>query len=116
LLAEWTERLDVDRRSSDQFEEYFVYHELEDVSEGFAGEWSRILRARRLRVNFLVAIREDALARMDRFEGFVPGLFDNYLRLEHLTADAAKEAIVRPLRGTTTSPVGRQGACRIVVG
>jgi hypothetical protein len=65
------------------------------LTRGFAGEWSRILRARRLRVNFLVAIRE--MPWMDRFEGFVPGLFDNYLRLEHLTADAAREAIVRPV-------------------
>ncbi len=99
LLMEWTERLDIDMvLILDQFEEFFLYHEAEDVAEGFAGEWSRALRMPGLRVNFLVAIREDALARMDRFEGFVPGLFDNYLRLEHLTADGAKQAIERPVK------------------
>ena len=98
MMAEWTERLDVDLLMIfDQFEEYFVYHEAEAVNSGFAGEWSRAVRRPGLRVNFLVAIREDALARMDRFEGYIPGLFDNYLRLEHLTSDAAREAIERPL-------------------
>ena len=49
-----------------------------------------------LRANILVSIREDGLAMLDRFQGEIPALFDNYLRLEHLDQDAAREAIVGP--------------------
>jgi WD40 repeat protein len=45
----------------------------------------------------LIAIREDALAKLDRFKGRIPNLFDNYLRMEHLDPEAAREAIVKPL-------------------
>jgi hypothetical protein len=50
-----------------------------------------------LRVSFLVSIREDALAKLDRFEGRIPNLFNNYLRVEHLARDAARAAIVKPI-------------------
>ena len=45
----------------------------------------------------LIGIREDAIARLDRFQGHIPNLFDNYLRLEHLDRAAACEAIEGPL-------------------
>lgn len=81
----------------DQFEEYFLYHP-DDSGEGsFAHEFARVLNREDLRVNFLLAIREDALAKLDRFKGRVPSLFDNYLRMEHLDRSAAREAIVKPL-------------------
>ena len=44
-----------------------------------------------------ISIREDALAKLDRFEGRVPGLLDNLLRIEHLDHEAAREAIEMPL-------------------
>ena len=37
-----------------------------------------------LRASFLVALREETLARLDAFKGRIPNLFGNYLRLEHL--------------------------------
>ena len=37
-----------------------------------------------LRANFLISIREDALAKLDRFKVHIPGLFDNCPRIEHL--------------------------------
>lgn len=81
----------------DQFEEYFLYHP-DDSGEGsFAYEFARVLNREDLRVNFLLAIREDALAKLDRFKGRIPNLFDNYLRMEHLDTDAAREAIIKPL-------------------
>lgn len=48
-------------------------------------------------VSFLISIREDALAKLDRFEGRIPILFDNYLRLEHLNDAGAKAAIEKPI-------------------
>lgn len=81
----------------DQFEEYFLYHLTDRGEEGLTAELGRILSARDLPVHVLLAIREDALAGLDRFKGRVPHLFDNYLRLAHLSRDAARAAIEGPL-------------------
>ena len=81
----------------DQFEEYFLYHPDENGQGTFAYEFPRVLNREDLRVNFLLAIREDALAKLDRFKGHIPNLFDNYLRMEHLDTNAARDAIVKPL-------------------
>jgi WD40 repeat protein len=81
----------------DQFEEYFFYHPTDRGEEGLTAELGRILSARELPVHVLLSIREDALAGLDRFEGRVPHLFDNYFRLEHLSRDAAQAAIKGPL-------------------
>ena len=81
----------------DQFEEYFVYHPREDGG-AFAVEFPRALSQRELPVSFLISIREDALARLDRFKGRIPDLFGNYLRLDRLDRQAGNDAIVQPLR------------------
>jgi WD40 repeat protein len=81
----------------DQFEEYFLYHPMDRGDEGLTSELGSILSARDLPVSVLISLREDALAGLDRFEGRVPRLFDNYLRLAHLSRDAARAAIEGPL-------------------
>jgi WD40 repeat protein len=81
----------------DQFEEYFLYHPDSEGDGSFAVEFPRAVNRPDLRVSFLVAIREDALARLDHFKGRIPNLFDNYLRTRHLDADAARAAIEKPL-------------------
>jgi WD40 repeat protein len=92
----------------DQFEEYFFYHPMDRGEEGLTAELGRILSARDLPVHVLLAIREDALAYLDRFKGRVPRLFDNYLRLAHLSRDAAEVAIRGPLdRYNRVAPLGR---------
>ncbi len=77
----------------DQAEEYFTYH-------GDADDFERALAElvnRPLRVNVLLALREDTLARLDRLKGRIPNLFGNVLRLARLDRAAARAAIVRPL-------------------
>ena len=79
----------------DQVDEYFLYHgwhggPLLDVLP-------ELVTSPGLRVNTLLGIREDALARLDVFKARIPGLFANALRLERLEADAARAAIVGPL-------------------
>ncbi|MGH3752901.1 MAG: hypothetical protein ACRDRP_09425 [Pseudonocardiaceae bacterium] len=81
----------------DQFEEYFRYHPDDRGEDGLAGELGRILSTRDLQVNVVLSIREDELATLDRLKGRVPLLYSNYLRLEHLGRDAAREAIEGPL-------------------
>ena len=79
----------------DQFEEYFVYHPQDDGT--FAAEFPQAVNQADLVVSFLVSIREDALARLDRFKGRIPNLFGNYLRVDRLGRKAGRDAIVRPL-------------------
>ncbi len=81
----------------DQFEEYFLYHPLEDGSGTFAREFPAAVNQPGLRASFLIAIRDDALAKLDRFKGRIPGLFDNYLRIEHLDDEMARAAIEKPI-------------------
>lgn len=81
----------------DQFEEYFLYHSQENGPGTFATDFPRAINDPGLRVDFLISIREDALAKLDRFEASIPNLFDNYLRIEHLDREAARDAIVKPV-------------------
>jgi len=99
-LARWSTRWNLDLLVIlDQFEEYFLYHadEDEDHPEPFATEFTRAVNRADLPVSFLVAIREDALAKLDRFKGRIPKLFENYVRIRHLRASQAEAAIVEPL-------------------
>ena len=85
----------------DQFESFFLYHDVEiEKAQGngsFAVEFPRILSRPDLRANFLISIREDALARLDCFKGAIPRLFDNYLRIEHLDRWDAYDAVTKPI-------------------
>ncbi len=77
----------------DQAEEYFTYH---GDSGGFEGALAELVN-RPLRVNALLSLREDTLARLDRLKGRIPNLFGNVLRLDRLDRAAGRAAIVRPL-------------------
>ncbi len=81
----------------DQFEEYFLYHPLADGNDTFADALPRAIDRRDLRASFLLSIREDAVAKLDRFKARIPALFDNYLRIEQLDREAARDAIVGPI-------------------
>jgi WD40 repeat protein len=95
-LAHWTRELDGRLLIVlDQFEEYFVYA---GTGGRFDEEFPRAVNRADLRANFLISIREDALAKLDRFKGRIPYLFDNYLRLDRLDPKAARLAIEGPLR------------------
>ena len=47
--------------------------------------------------NVLLSLREDALAKLDRFKASIPGILDNYLRLDRLSREAGRAAVVQPL-------------------
>jgi WD40 repeat protein len=97
-LAQWARELDCEFLIIlDQFEEYFLYHGHEEGDGTFDSEFPQALNDLQLPASFLVAIREDAFAKLDRFKTRVPGLLDNYLRIRHLDERCAREAIERPL-------------------
>jgi hypothetical protein len=80
----------------DQFEEYFLYNPTAD-GNGFEAEFARAVNRRDVTTNFLLSMREDSLSKLDRFQGRIPTLMNNMLRLDHLDRDSAKEAITKPL-------------------
>jgi WD40 repeat protein len=96
-LRSWTEEVRTLLVVLDQFEDYFLYHPGEDGENTFAGEFPAIVNDPNLRVHFLLSIREDALAKLDRFKGRIPRLFANYVRIEHLNRAAARRAIEGPI-------------------
>jgi len=93
----WTEFMQSDLvLLLDQFEEYFLYREAHDTR--FIDEIVAAVNDPDLRVNVLISLREDALAQLDTFKARIPRLFDNCLRIEHLTEESARLAIEEPLK------------------
>jgi tetratricopeptide (TPR) repeat protein len=80
----------------DQFEEYFLYPQREGEGS-FAEEFALAVNRPDVRANFIISLREDWLAKLDRFKITIPNLFDNYLRVEWLTGAAARIAIEQPV-------------------
>lgn len=77
----------------DQVEEHFLYHpDDRELERELADVLERVPRA-----NVLLSLREDAVAKLDRFKASIPGILDNYLRLDRLTRAAAEAAVVGPL-------------------
>ena len=81
----------------DQFEEYFLYHPYEEGPGTFAFEFPAVVNHPYLCAHFLVSIRDEALAQLDRFKGRINNLFDNYYRIRHLTREGAAAAIEKPI-------------------
>jgi hypothetical protein len=78
----------------DQFEDYFLYTSANDP---FSIEFPSVVMDRELAVSFLVSIREDSVAKIDRFEGSIPVLFDNILKIDSLNSGDARDAITKPI-------------------
>lgn len=81
----------------DQFEEYFTYHSQEDGPGKLPQELSRAVNDADRRANFLISIREDALAKLDSFQHFTPNLLNQALHLRALDPEEAREAIEKPI-------------------
>jgi hypothetical protein len=97
-LEAWTRELGSDLVIVlDQFEEYLLYHEGEDGPGTLAYELPLAVRKTNLRANFLISIREDMLARLDSFKRRLPEIFDNCVRVRHLSREDARAAIEKPL-------------------
>jgi CHASE2 domain-containing sensor protein len=80
----------------DQFEEYLQLHG-ESEGDSFDRLFARTAGREDLPVHFLLSLRDDALAELDRYQGRIPALFGNYLRLPPMTELSARTAIVQPI-------------------
>jgi hypothetical protein len=93
----------------DQFEEYFLYHPGAGP-DTFAREFAQAANHPGLPASFLIALRDDAVSRLDRFKPLIPCLFSNYLRLGHLSAEDARAAMLNPIVRYNDLPENRRGA------
>jgi WD40 repeat protein len=78
----------------DQFEEAFSYA----GATALADELSQVVTRPKLRVNVLLAVREDALSELDVFAGRIPDVFGNYLPLDRLDRAGGRAAVIGPIR------------------
>ena len=82
----------------DQFEEHFRYRMRQSSPEQMADDIAACVNAPALPVHFLLAVREDAYGGLgDLFRGRVGNVYRNYIHLEYLTRDAARESIEGPI-------------------
>jgi Novel STAND NTPase 1 len=82
----------------DQFEEYFLYRSKEVRRGRFANELASCINRADLRANFLISIREDAFSGLgDLFQDRIDNVYGNYLHLEHLNRESARQAIEKPI-------------------
>lgn len=82
----------------DQFEEYFLYNPKTSERDSFEVAFARAVNRDEVDVGFLIALREDGLTKLDRFQERIPNLLGNRLCLNHLGKAGAKTAICEPLR------------------
>ncbi len=82
----------------DQFEELFRYQSRTGRLHPFVNQLVRVINDKDLPLSVVFAVREDFLADVNIFKGKIQGLFDNYYRLERLTASQARDAIERPVK------------------
>ena len=81
----------------DQFEEYFLYHPETEKDNTFDPEFAQAVNREDIDINFLLSMREDSLSKLDRFRTRIPNMLSNALRLRHLDAASAQDAMRKPL-------------------
>ena len=82
----------------DQFEEHFSYRLGGSRPDRLADELAQCVNSPGVPANFLIAVREDAYGGLgDLFSGRISNVYNNYLHLEYLTREAAREAIEKPV-------------------
>src|SRR5262249_49601529 len=77
----------------DQFEEYIYYHPLSVDGKAFDAAFARTVNDPDVSASFLLCLREDGLGKLIRLRGRIPNLLGNIVKLDHLDARGAQEAI-----------------------
>lgn len=82
----------------DQFEEFFRYQRHGDSFRRFVDELTAVINDLSLPVSVVISMREDFAMELNAFKPALPNLlFENYYRLEKLTRQAARQAILDPV-------------------
>ncbi|MEP6849594.1 MAG: hypothetical protein ABI999_12120 [Acidobacteriota bacterium] len=98
MLKNWTDLI----RTSlfiilDQFEDFFLHPTFAAGPGSFGDAFPGVVNNSDLPVNFMLTIRDDALAKLDFFKGRIPDMTKNTLRLHQLDREATEEAIRNPV-------------------
>ena len=94
----------------DQFEEFFNYQRFKSEFTSFLHELSGAILDRTLPAHFVLSMREDFALELNALKNELPGIFDNYFRLEKLTKEKARQAISNPLKNTGYSFAPSKGS------
>ena len=97
----------------DQFEEYFLYHAKSTDPTSFEAQFARAVNRENVNAGFLIAMRDDSLSKLDRFQERIHNLLSNRIRLNHLDATGATQAIVQPLTVWNVRQAADQKAMQI---
>ena len=82
----------------DQFEEFFQYQRYAENFTPFIEQLSEVIRDKNTPIAVVISMREDFALELNAFKPHLPTLlFGNFYRLERLTVDCAREAIVEPV-------------------
>jgi HEAT repeat protein len=82
----------------DQFEEFFHYQRGKKRFQPFIEQLTQAILDRDTPTTFVISMREDFALELNAFKSELPTLlFQNFYRLEKLTKDKAKQAIVEPV-------------------
>jgi len=82
----------------DQFEEFFNYQRFGDYFTPVIGQLAEAIHDRSTGTTFVISMREDFALELNAFKEAMPTfLIDNFYRLEKLTLDKARDAIVTPV-------------------
>jgi len=82
----------------DQFEEFFNYQRYSQYFRPFIQQLTQAILDHRTATVFVIAMREDFALELNAFKPELPTLlFENFYRLERLTIENAKQAIVTPV-------------------
>ncbi len=81
----------------DQFEEFFLRFG-DESRASFVAELARCHQSGAVDTRFILSIREDFFVRLHEFEGQLSSIFDSRYRLERLSRENAREAVVEPVK------------------
>jgi hypothetical protein len=81
----------------DQFEEYLRYHGSNESSHRMDEALAEIVNDTSLRVNVMISLRDDSLSMLDHYKGLIHSVFNNYLRIDHISLESGRDAILKPI-------------------
>ncbi len=98
LLNNWADLIKTDFLIIfDQFEDFFLHPEFLNGAGSFGEEFPKAVNSKDLPANFMLSLRDDAIAKLDFFKGKIQEPMKNTLRLLHLDRASTTEAIRKPL-------------------
>jgi len=82
----------------DQFDEFFNYQRFSTFFQPFIRELAAAVHDRQTETVFVISMREDFALELNAFKDYIPTfLIDNFYRLEKLTLENARLAVVNPV-------------------